>query len=406
MDGDPFKDKESEIDALVTDGMGEDDEEAEKDEYEGDDEEGDLSEDGVAAVLQDSQEHDEDGSAKGAEDGKSAVLRQPLATGPSALKILVSRRIAGSLIGQAGAHIIEVQTRSGARVHLSGQDCCFPGTGNRVALLSGEPEQCKAAATLLCAKLHQTMMERPNVTGTRMTLRILVPRTASGLLIGRAGANIKEMSEISGSTILLLNKEPSPVPSELTMTISGELEAVTAGVNLVIDRLVTGPNSGRYQFMSVNYRQTVPASAPKRGRGARGQQARYTAVGLPNNADENPRRASGGNGSRLAMNDFVSGVASAPANTTIQVRLPNSVIGAIVGVRGSSITELQRLSGAKIVISPREEAAAAGNEERLITITGSPMEAQTAQFLISKKIELEGQNTAAPPRPSRKNRAT
>ena len=43
---------------------------------------------------------------------------------------------------------------------------------------------------------------------------------------------------------------------------------------------------------------------------------------------------------------------------------------------------------------------------RLITITGSPMEAQTAQFLISKKIELEGQNTAAPPRPSRKNRAT
>jgi hypothetical protein len=57
--------------------------------------------------------------------------------------------------------------------------------------------------------------------------------------------------------------------------------------------------------------------------------------------------------------------------------------------------EIMSLSGAKITISERaergsssSEVAAASNEERLVTITGSPAAAQTAHILITQRLQL------------------
>ena len=57
------------------------------------------------------------------------------ASGPPrvAVRFLLSGASAGSIIGKGGATITEFETQSGARIQLSKQKECFPGTADRSA---------------------------------------------------------------------------------------------------------------------------------------------------------------------------------------------------------------------------------------------------------------------------------
>jgi hypothetical protein len=59
---------------------------------------------------------------------------------PCAVKILVSNNVAGSLIGKAGSSINDLQTETKARIKLSQSQEFFPGTQERVVLLTGTRE--------------------------------------------------------------------------------------------------------------------------------------------------------------------------------------------------------------------------------------------------------------------------
>ena len=50
-----------------------------------------------------------------------------------AVRFLLSGASAGSIIGKGGATITEFETQSGARIQLSKQKECFPGTNDRSA---------------------------------------------------------------------------------------------------------------------------------------------------------------------------------------------------------------------------------------------------------------------------------
>ena len=50
-----------------------------------------------------------------------------------AVRFLLSGASAGSIIGKGGATITEFETQSGARIQLSKQKECFPGTTDRSA---------------------------------------------------------------------------------------------------------------------------------------------------------------------------------------------------------------------------------------------------------------------------------
>ena len=63
--------------------------------------------------------------------------------------------------------------------------------------------------------------------------------------------------------------------------------------------------------------------------------------------------------------------------TVMQMAVPNSVIGCILGRGGTTMLELQAVSGARIKVSQRGEYVP-GTENRIVTISGSSEACQGA----------------------------
>merc|ERR1740117_1503021 len=71
--------------------------------------------------------------------------------------------------------------------------------------------------------------------------------------------------------------------------------------------------------------------------------------------------------------------------TTLTVSVKDDMVGAIVGRGGESINEMQSFSGARIKISQKGEFVP-GTQNRIVTITGTNEQCQTAQYLIQQRL--------------------
>ena len=70
---------------------------------------------------------------------------------------------------------------------------------------------------------------------------------------------------------------------------------------------------------------------------------------------------------------------------TIELSIPETLIGAILGRAGRTLIEYQDISGAKIQISKKGEYIL-GTRNRKVTITGKPPSPQTAQLLLTQRV--------------------
>ena len=201
---------------------------------------------------------------------------------PSAIKILVSNNVAGSIIGRAGQTISELQTQSSARIKLSQTGDYYPGTQDRVCLVQGQLENVKVAVRLLLERLymlqeqqhsqHLAWHPKPDDTvspGFDFVVRLLVPSSSCGMIIGKAGSNIKHMEEASGvSSVRLSPKETSDHPSPSAAVISGTSERVVTltgpGMEsclkclcIVLDGMMSHQEISRYSNMTTSYSRLV-----------------------------------------------------------------------------------------------------------------------------------------------------
>ena len=74
-------------------------------------------------------------------------------------------------------------------------------------------------------------------------------------------------------------------------------------------------------------------------------------------------------------NPVAAAIAACPPLTTVTVGIPDNMIGAILGPGGATISELQSTTGARIIVSQRDEFLP-GTENRILTISGAPMATQ------------------------------
>ena len=67
------------------------------------------------------------------------------------------------------------------------------------------------------------------------------------------------------------------------------------------------------------------------------------------------------------------------------MRIPNDLIGCVIGKKGAKIHEIRMMSGATIKIANNEGDMI----DRLVTITGTPEAVSLAQYLINSRIHSE-----------------
>uniref|UniRef100_A0A7S2W8E1 K Homology domain-containing protein n=1 Tax=Eucampia antarctica TaxID=49252 RepID=A0A7S2W8E1_9STRA len=83
----------------------------------------------------------------------SQLPKKMPSTTMTAIKVLVSNNMAGSIIGRSGKTISDLQVQSSSRIKLSQSGACYPGTTDRVCLIQGQLDNVKKALGLILQQL-------------------------------------------------------------------------------------------------------------------------------------------------------------------------------------------------------------------------------------------------------------
>uniref|UniRef100_A0A2N9HP55 K Homology domain-containing protein n=1 Tax=Fagus sylvatica TaxID=28930 RepID=A0A2N9HP55_FAGSY len=111
---------------------------------------------------------------------------------PTYIRFLVSNAAAGSVIGKGGSTITDFQSQSGARIQLSRNQEFFPGTTDRIIMVSGTiNETLKAVELILLKLLSELHAEEGDDVEPRTKVRLIVPNSSCGGIIGKGGSTIK-----------------------------------------------------------------------------------------------------------------------------------------------------------------------------------------------------------------------
>ena len=268
------------------------------------------------------------------------------------LKFLISPSAAGSVIGKGGATINEFQALTGTRIQLSRNREVFPGTNDRVVILSGDLKAILQVLHLIMTKLVADG-EGVDRSG-QPQVALVVPNSACGCVIGKGGSKIRSFVEDSGADIKLSNQDRMlPGCNDRTLTITGSIDGVLRGVALVATTLCEDAS-----YSTLIHRQsTYSVHSP------------LAAGGAPGGGDYGRRGRGGMKGDE----------------TSILVTIPDSLIGAVLGRGGRTIAEIQVASGCRIKVSDRDDFFE-GTRNRKVVITGSAEGVQMANYLLTQKL--------------------
>lgn len=316
--------------------------------------------------------------------------------GAVALKLLCPYSVAGSLIGKAGAVMQEIQTSTGAKIKISQNSEFFPNSQERVVLIQGELEAVEAAVgevvrrvlDALSTKEESGHVDEATRAAGRRTFKVLIPGTAAGGIIGRAGAVIKQIGEQSACRVTLAPKDQQvPGHNERVMTVSGEsLTSVLSAVSLVLRQMQQDPATARYQNMSVSY---APAFPPAGAAFGASPFPGYPGFAASGGAHAGAHHGSAHPAGHAASGHGHSASGASPteqAMTSMTIPVNEAYVGYIIGKAGSVVQEIMRMSGAQISISQKGEFVE-GTTDRILTVTGVPGSVFTAQHIISQKVQ-------------------
>lgn len=330
-----------------------------------------------------------DVSAAAAQQQQLQMTAEGLITEPVlSVRMLMSSRDVGSIIGKGGVTIKTFREQSGARINISNStssERLVTVTGNRESIcrafeaIGRKIEQdlavSKAAAAIdsstgseplpsSTSSSQHTLSSSPSSSqhhhhhsssSPNLSFRLVIQTSQCGSLIGKGGAKIKDIREKTGASIQVAG-ETLPNSTERAVTVSGSPDAIMLCISQVCNIMLENPPRGPF----------IP----------------YKPHALPNQAYQprvNP------NLPYQAPYTATFHTAAGPTTTTQQMRIPNDLIGCVIGRKGSKIHEIRVSSGAQIKIAGNEGEST----DRLVTITGTPEAVGMAQYLINSRIHSE-----------------
>lgn len=341
------------------------------------------------------------------------------------IRMIMSGKEVGSIIGKGGEIINNIREESGAKIHIS--DGSVP---ERIVTVTGSTDAILKAFGLIAKKFEEDGPEKngensgksssasnSSKSSSGSSLKLIVPASQCGSLIGKGGAKIKEIREVTGASVQVAS-ELLPNSTERTVTIGGSKNSITQCVYQICCVMLEFPPKGT----------TIPYT-PKAGllssnnSGGRG--------GNRGGGSDNPLASLlslGGGASTLAAIASLAGSQirdnrrnsdrdhdrGGSGSTSFEIYVPNDMIGCIIGKGGSKIAEIRQISGAMIRISKSDgdpsatgRSAASGGEggannsdtnrggsestsasERQITITGNADSVALAKSLINMSLDL------------------
>ncbi|KYO33597.1 poly(rC)-binding protein 3 isoform E [Alligator mississippiensis] len=291
------------------------------------------------------------------------------------IRLLMHGKEVGSIIGKKGETVKKMREESGARINISEGNC-----PERIVTITGPTDAIFKAFAMIAYKFEEDIINSmSNSTATSkppVTLRLVVPASQCGSLIGKGGSKIKEIRESTGAQVQVAG-DMLPNSTERAVTISGTPDAIIQCVKQICVVMLESPPKGA----TIPYRPK-PASTPVIFAGGQA----YTIQGQY--AIPHPDQLTKLHQLAMQQTPFTPlgqttpafpGLDASPPASTHELTIPNDLIGCIIGRQGTKINEIRQMSGAQIKIANATE----GSSERQITITGTPANISLAQYLIN-----------------------
>ncbi|XP_008291766.1 poly(rC)-binding protein 3-like [Stegastes partitus] len=276
------------------------------------------------------------------------------------IRLLMHGKEVGSIIGKKGETVKKMREDSGARINISEGNC-----PERIVTITGPTDAIFKAFAMIAYKFEEdiinSMSNSPATSKPPVTLRLVVPASQCGSLIGKGGSKIKEMRESppKGATIPYRPKPAStPVIFSGGQVRADPLGASTANLSLLLQHqpLPAYTIQGQYAIPHPDQLSKLHQLAM--------QQTPFTPLGQTTPAFP------------------AAGLDASNQASTHELTIPNDLIGCIIGRQGTKINEIRQMSGAQIKIANAME----GSSERQITITGTPANISLAQYLINARF--------------------
>ncbi|XP_005652589.1 poly(rC)-binding protein 2 isoform X15 [Sus scrofa] len=306
------------------------------------------------------------------------------------IRLLMHGKEVGSIIGKKGESVKKMREESGARINISEGNC-----PERIITLAGPTNAIFKAFAMIIDKLEEdissSMTNSTAASRPPVTLRLVVPASQCGSLIGKGGCKIKEIRESTGAQVQVAG-DMLPNSTERAITIAGIPQSIIECVKQICVVMLESPPKG----VTIPYRPK-PSSSPVIFAGGQAYtiQGQY-AIPQPDLTKLHQLAMQQSHFPMTHGNTGFSGIESsspevkgywgldASAQTTShELTIPNDLIGCIIGRQGAKINEIRQMSGAQIKIANPVE----GSTDRQVTITGSAASISLAQYLINVSLE-------------------
>ncbi|XP_024918378.1 poly(rC)-binding protein 3-like [Cynoglossus semilaevis] len=321
------------------------------------------------------------------------------------IRLLMHGKEVGSIIGKKGETVKKMREDSSARINISEGNC-----PERIVTITGPTDAIFKAFAMIAYKFEEdiinSMSNSPATSKPPVTLRLVVPASQCGSLIGKGGSKIKEMRESTGAQVQVAG-DMLPNSTERAVTISGAPEAIIQCVKQICVVMLEVCSQSPPKGATIPYRPK-PAANPIIFSGGQAytiqgqyaiphpdlsklhqlamQQTPFTPLGQTTPAF--PECGVGHSSPPLNVQYYfaisAAGLDASNQASTHELTIPNDLIGCIIGRQGTKINEIRQMSGAQIKIANAME----GSSERQITITGTPANISLAQYLINARSDI------------------
>ncbi|XP_070108730.1 poly(rC)-binding protein 3 isoform X14 [Equus przewalskii] len=291
------------------------------------------------------------------------------------IRLLMHGKEVGSIIGKKGETVKKMREESGARINISEGNC-----PERIVTITGPTDAIFKAFAMIAYKFEEdiinSMSNSPATSKPPVTLRLVVPASQCGSLIGKGGSKIKEIRESTGAQVQVAG-DMLPNSTERAVTISGTPDAIIQCVKQICVVML--------EAYTIQGQYAIPHPELTKLHQLAMQQTPFPPLGQTNPAFPGEKLPLHSSEEAQNLMGQSSGLDASPPASTHELTIPNDLIGCIIGRQGTKINEIRQMSGAQIKIANATE----GSSERQITITGTPANISLAQYLINARLTSE-----------------
>ncbi|CAB3397861.1 unnamed protein product [Caenorhabditis bovis] len=172
-----------------------------------------------------------------------------------AIKILIPSIAVGAIIGKGGEAMRNLKSDHNCKVQMSKNNETYPGTSERICLMKGRMNNILAVIDSIQEKIREKCADQNandafdhKNTPRGHEIKIVMPNTSAGMVIGKSGANIKDIREQFGCQIQVYPKAGSneaKTSQERVVTIAHEEGGnLSKAISRVLEKVAADPHHG------------------------------------------------------------------------------------------------------------------------------------------------------------------